>query len=81
MSTTDDPSRDGPVVADRPSPGTPRPTSSRPSPSTDLANGLSVLVADLPGRPLVSALADRDRRRVGRAAGRGRGRPSSPPAR
>ena len=43
------------VVAERPTPGTPRPYD---FPSVDrlaLTNGLRVIVADLPGRPLVSA--------------------------
>ena len=43
------------VVAERPAPGTPRPYAF-PSVSQDrLDNGLTILVADLPGRPLVSA--------------------------
>ena len=47
--------RDGPVVADRPSPGTPRPYEFPTVAEHHLDNGLRVLVADLPGRPLVSA--------------------------
>ena len=47
--------RDGPVVADRPSPGTPRPYEFPTVAEHRLDNGLRVLVADLPGRPLVSA--------------------------
>ena len=55
MSATLDPGRDGPVVAERPQPGAPR-SYEFPSVRGDrLANGLSVLVVDLPGRPLVSA--------------------------
>jgi predicted Zn-dependent peptidase len=55
VSTTLDPQRDGPVVAERPQPGPPR-AYDFPTVSTGwLSNGLSVLVADLPGRPLVSA--------------------------
>ncbi|MBA2700451.1 MAG: insulinase family protein [Chloroflexi bacterium] len=58
MSATtigDQPRRDGPVVATRPAPGTPRPYDFPRVASTRLANGLTVLVANLPGRPLVSA--------------------------
>jgi zinc protease len=55
MSATLDPGRDGPVVAERPKPGAPR-AYEFPSVHGDrLSNGLSVLVVDLPGRPLVSA--------------------------
>jgi predicted Zn-dependent peptidase len=43
------------VVADRPSPGTPRPYAFPTVERSELENGLRVLVADLPGRPLVSA--------------------------
>ena len=46
---------DVPVVSTRPRPGPPRPYA---FPSFDrhrLANGLTVLTVDLPGRPLVSA--------------------------
>lgn len=54
--TTDvGPRRDAAVVHDRPKPGTPRPYDFPPVSSTRLDNGLTVLVADLPGRPLVSA--------------------------
>ena len=67
------------VVAERPAPGTPRPYDFPTVARAQLDNGLTVLVADLPGRPLVSATmiaAGRRRRR----AGRGRpARPSSPP--
>ncbi len=55
MSATVDPSRDGPVVAERPSPGAPRSYEFPGVRGERLANGLSVLVVDLPGRPLVSA--------------------------
>ena len=47
--------RDGPVVATRPEPGTPRPYEFPPVDSASLINGLQVLSVDLPGRPLVSA--------------------------
>jgi zinc protease len=55
MSTTLDPQRDGPVVAERPQPGAPRSYDFPTVSSGRLSNGLSVLVVDLPGRPLVSA--------------------------
>ena len=55
MSATVDPDRDGPVVAERPSPGAPRSYEFPAVRGQRLANGLSVLVVDLPGRPLVSA--------------------------
>ena len=55
MSTTLDPKRDGPVVADRPQPGAPRPYDFPTVTGGRLSNGLSVLIADLPGRPLISA--------------------------
>jgi predicted Zn-dependent peptidase len=55
VSTTLDPRSEGPVVAERPLPGAPR-TYEFPAIAMDrLANGLTVLIADLPGRPLVSA--------------------------
>ena len=47
--------RDGPVVATRPTPGTPRPYEFPTIGQTTLGNGLTVLTADLPGRPLVTA--------------------------
>jgi zinc protease len=47
--------RDGVVVAERPTPGTPRPYEFPAVVTTRLANGLTVRVADMPGRPLVSA--------------------------
>jgi len=54
MSTTLDP-LDDPVVAERPRPGPPR-AYEFPAVALDrLSNGLTVLIADLPGRPLVSA--------------------------
>jgi len=54
VSTTLDP-RDDPVVAERPRPGSPR-AYEFPAVAMDrLSNGLTVLIADLPGRPLVSA--------------------------
>ncbi|MBI2776309.1 MAG: insulinase family protein [Chloroflexi bacterium] len=43
------------VVAERPSPGEPRPYAFPPFTRTRLENGMNVLVVDLPGRPLVSA--------------------------
>jgi zinc protease len=55
VSTTLDPRRDGPVVAERPEPGAPRAYEFPPVTGHRLANGLSILIADLPGRPLVSA--------------------------
>ena len=55
MSTTPDTRRDGPVVAERPAAGTPRPYEFPSVASVRLDNGLNVLVIDLPGRPLVSA--------------------------
>ncbi|MFP5343333.1 MAG: M16 family metallopeptidase [Candidatus Limnocylindria bacterium] len=55
MSASSTPRRDGPVVAERPQPGTPRPYEFPSVTTTRLRNGLSILVADLPGRPLVSA--------------------------
>jgi predicted Zn-dependent peptidase len=55
MSVIVEPGQDAVVVAERPKPGTPRPYQF-PSVTADrLANGLSILVVDLPGRPLVSA--------------------------
>ena len=53
--TTDKIERDDVVVAERPEPGTPRPYDFPAVASDGLGNGLTVLVADLPGRPLVSA--------------------------
>lgn len=55
MSAANDVVRDGPVVADRPIPGTPRPYLFPAIATHRLANGLTILVADLPGRPLISA--------------------------
>jgi predicted Zn-dependent peptidase len=43
------------VVETRPTPGTPRPYEFPAVTSTRLDNGLTILVADLPGRPLVTA--------------------------
>jgi len=43
------------VVAGRPQPGTPRPYEFPPFERHRLANGLEVLVVEMPGRPLVSA--------------------------
>ena len=47
--------RDEVVIAQRPAPATPRPYEFPAVARTRLANGLTVLVADLPGRPLLSA--------------------------
>ncbi len=55
MSTSVDPHRDGPVLSERPKPGSPRPYEFPTVTSHELANGLSIVVVDLPGRPLVSA--------------------------
>ena len=55
MSTTTDPRPDGPVLADRPEPGAPRAYEFPAVTGRTLSNGLSLVVADLPGRPLVSA--------------------------
>jgi predicted Zn-dependent peptidase len=43
------------VVAERPQPGEPRPYAFPSVARSQLDNGLTILVADLPGRPLVSA--------------------------
>jgi zinc protease len=43
------------VIAERPTPGTPRPYEFPAVERFTLANGVRVVVADLPGRPLVSA--------------------------
>ena len=43
------------VVAERPAPGTPRPYAFPSVARAELENGLTILIADLPGRPLVSA--------------------------
>jgi zinc protease len=55
MTATDRLELDGNVVAERPTPGVPRPYEFPSLAQARLDNGLSVLVADLPGRPLVSA--------------------------
>jgi zinc protease len=55
MTAGTEPRRDGPVVAERPVPGTPRPYEFPRVTESHLDGGLTVLVADLPGRPLVSA--------------------------
>ncbi len=47
--------RDDVVVATRPRPGTPRPYEFPNVEHASLDNGLSILVVDMPGRPLVSA--------------------------
>ena len=43
------------VVAERPQPSEPRPYAFPSVARSELDNGLTILVADLPGRPLVSA--------------------------
>jgi zinc protease len=53
--TAETPERDGVVLAERPAPGTPRAYDFPAVTRSRLDNGLTVLVADLPGRPLVSA--------------------------
>jgi zinc protease len=55
MNASPDARRDGAVIADRPRPGAPRPYEFPSVATARLGNGLSILVADLPGRPLVSA--------------------------
>ena len=44
-----------PIVATRPTPGTPRPYDFPPFERTHLANGLSVIAVHIPGRELISA--------------------------
>jgi zinc protease len=55
MSTTTEPRRDGPVLAERPQPGAPRDYDFPTVTGRTLSNGVSLVIADLPGRPLVSA--------------------------
>ena len=55
MSAVTEPLRDGPVIAERPVPGTPRPYEFPAVAEHRLASGLRIMVAHLPGRPLVSA--------------------------
>jgi zinc protease len=55
MTGTDQIERDGYVIAERPTPGTPRPYDFPNVTSTRLDNGLTILVSDLSGRPLTSA--------------------------
>jgi len=55
MKTTVEPGSDDVVIAERPHPGAPRPYEFPTVASNRLSNGLSILVANLPGRPLVSA--------------------------
>jgi zinc protease len=55
MSTLTDPRRDGPVIAERPEPGAPRPYEFPNVAQHRLDNGLEILIVDLPGRPLISA--------------------------
>jgi predicted Zn-dependent peptidase len=54
MSATLD-SQDSPVVAERPRAGAPRAYDFPAVVTEPLANGLTVLIADMPGRPLISA--------------------------
>jgi zinc protease len=55
MSASADPGRDGPVIAQRPEPGAPRTYEFPAVSSHRMANGLSLMIVDLPGRPLISA--------------------------
>jgi predicted Zn-dependent peptidase len=55
MNATLDPHSDEVVVAERPNPGAPRAYEFPAVTGRRLPNGLSLLIADLPGRPLVSA--------------------------
>ena len=55
MSTTVESGPDDTAIADRPRAGAPRPYEFPAVASHQLSNGLTILVADLPGRPLVSA--------------------------
>ena len=52
---TEQPAATGNVVATRPTPGTPRPYDFPAVERFQLSNGLRVIVANLSGRPLVSA--------------------------
>ena len=53
--TAETPQRDEIVVATRPTPGDPRPYDFPSVVSQRLGNGLTVMVVDMPGRPLISA--------------------------
>jgi predicted Zn-dependent peptidase len=55
MSAIVEPGADDALMAQRPRPGAPRPYDFPSVASHRLSNGLSIVVADLPGRPLVSA--------------------------
>jgi len=55
MSTTTQPGPRDPVIAERPLPGPPRGYDFPAVSAHRLGNGLSILIVDLPGRPLVSA--------------------------
>jgi zinc protease len=55
VSTTSEPGSDDVVIGERPRPGPPRPYEFPSVATHQLANGLSIVVANLPGRPLVSA--------------------------
>jgi predicted Zn-dependent peptidase len=55
MSATLEPTRDGPVIAERPQPGSPRSYEFPTATFRQMANGLSIVIVDLPGRPLISA--------------------------
>ncbi len=63
--TAESPERDGVVLAQRPAPGTPRPYDFPEVTRTQLDNGLTVMIADLPG-PAAGQCLDLDPdRRVG----------------
>ena len=55
--TAESAQRDEIVVATRPTPGDPRPYDFPSVQHQRLGNGLTTLVVDMPGRPLVSATA------------------------
>jgi zinc protease len=55
VTGTDQLERDGYVIAERPTPGAPRPYEFPAIARAEFDNGLTILVADLPGRPLTSA--------------------------
>ena len=55
MTATTEAGSEDTVIAERPRPGSPRPYEFPAITSTQLSTGLTVLVADLPGRPLVTA--------------------------
>src|SRR5258707_9516582 len=55
MTTRTETGAEETVIAERPRPGAPRPYEFPAITSTQLSSGLTVVVADLPGRPLVTA--------------------------